>query len=153
MWECPLSAWEFPLRLRECPFRIWECPFRVLECSFKCGSTLLGILKKKSFSVEIMWPKLFKSHNVLYIMFVLSLNFGQKAVLVNLLYFNLMKYNNLYMVTKVQLINKRIIQSKRKIKKPKNTFLNRNLCVLILDFDHEESFTNISHYDRIKHQN
>ena len=55
------------------------------------------------------------------------------------------------MVTKVQLINKRIIQSKRQ-KKAKNTFLNRNLCVLILDFDHEESFTNISHYDRIKHQ-
>ena len=39
-----------------------------------------------------------KSHNVLSIMFVLSLNFGQKVVMTDLLYSNLMRDNILYMV-------------------------------------------------------
>ena len=46
----------------------------------------------------------------------MSLNFGKKVVLTNLFYSILMKYNILYMVKKVQLINKQIMWSKR----PKN---------------------------------
>ena len=57
-------------------------------------------------------------------------------------YIRLLKFN--------LLINE--LYSQRGEKMPKNTFLNRNLCVLILNFDHEESFTNISHYNRIQHQ-
>ena len=74
-------------------------------------------------------------------MFVLS-HFGKKA---------LMKYNILYMVTKVQLITKRIIWAKRQ-KMPKNTFLSITFCVFILNFDHVKSFKNIYHYNRVKHQ-
>ena len=70
----------------------------------------------------------------------MSLNFGKKVVLTNLFYSILMKYNILYMVTKVQLINKRIMWSKRP-KMPKKTFFNNILCVLSLNFGHEVSFT------------
>ena len=68
----------------------------------------------------------------------MSLNFDKKVVLTNLFYSFLMKYNILYMVTKVQLINKRIMWSKRPKKK---TFFNNKLCVLSLNFGHEVSFT------------
>ena len=64
-------------------------------------------------------------------MYVLSLNFSQKVVMTNLLYSNLMKYNIIYIVTKVQLVNKRIICSKRLINAKKNThFLDKNVSVL-----------------------
>ena len=70
----------------------------------------------------------------------MSLNFGKKVILTNLFYSILMKYNILYMVTKVQLINKRIMWSKRP-KNAKKTFFNNKLCVLSLNFGHEVSFT------------
>ena len=71
----------------------------------------------------------------------MSLNFGKKVVLTNLFYSILMKYNILYMVTKVQLINKRIMWSKRPKNAKINTFFNKKLCVLSLNFGHEVSFT------------
>ena len=84
-------------------------------------------------------------------MYVLSLDFGQKVKMTDLLQSNLMKYNILYMVTKVQLITKLIIWAKRQ-KMPKNTFLSITFCVFILNFDHVKSFNNICHYNRVKHQ-
>ena len=68
----------------------------------------------------------------------------------NLLYFNFVKYNIFYIVAKVQLSTKRIICSKC-TKLPKNTFFQALNCVFSLDFGHEVSFTNISHYSRIKY--
>ena len=70
---------------------------------------------------------------------VLILNFGQNVVMNKLLHSNMMKYNILYRVTKVQLINKRIMWSKRP-KNEKKTFFNNKLC-LSLNFGHEVSFT------------
>ena len=61
-------------------------------------------------------------------MYVLSQDFGQKVVKANMLYSNLMKYNILYMITKVQLINKQIIWSKRQ-KNAKYIFEYKFVCV------------------------
>ena len=83
-------------------------------------------------------------------MFELSPNFGKNLVMVNLLYSDLMKYNNLYMVTKVQLINKRIIWQKRQ-KSQKNNFLI-SIYVFILNFYYVKSFNKIYHYNRIKNK-
>ncbi len=85
---------------------VWECSFRV----WKCPNIFVQITQY-FVNIECIDSK-----------------FWQKVVLTNLIYSNLMKYNILYRVTKVQLINKRII-------------FNNKLCVLSLNFGHEVSFT------------
>ena len=97
---------------------VWECSFRVWKC-----------------------PNIFVQITQYFVNIVcIDSKFWQKVVLTNLIYSNLMKYNILYRVTKVQLINKRIMWSKRP-KNAKKTFFNNKLCVLSLNFGHEVSFT------------